>query len=83
MVGWHDRLSAYESEQASEDGEGQGSLACLGGPQGQRVRHNRETEQQQQIVSCLEAKVFFCEFKMKNICIKNLAVLISLLRQNV
>ena len=40
MVGWHDRLSAYESEQASEDGEGQGSLACLGGPQGQRVRHN-------------------------------------------
>ena len=28
MVGWHHRLNAHEFEQAPEDGEGQGSLAC-------------------------------------------------------
>ena len=28
MVGWHHRFNGRESEQAPEDGEGQGSLAC-------------------------------------------------------
>ena len=28
MVGWHDRLSGHEFEQAPGDGEGQGSQAC-------------------------------------------------------
>ena len=28
MVGWHHRLNGHELEQAPEDGEGQGSLAC-------------------------------------------------------
>ena len=28
MVGWHHRLNGREFEQASGDGEGQGSLAC-------------------------------------------------------
>ena len=28
MVGWHHRLSGHEFEQASGDGEGQGSLVC-------------------------------------------------------
>ena len=28
MVGWHHRLSGYESEQAPGDCEGQGSLEC-------------------------------------------------------
>ena len=28
MVGWHHRLNRYELEQAPEDSEGQGSLAC-------------------------------------------------------
>ena len=28
MVGWHQRLNGHEFVQASEDGEGQGSLAC-------------------------------------------------------
>ena len=28
MVGWHHSLNEHEFEQASEDGEGQGSLAC-------------------------------------------------------
>ena len=28
MVGWHHRLNAHEFEQAPEDGEGQGNLAC-------------------------------------------------------
>ena len=28
MVGWHLRLNGHEFEQALEDSEGQGSLAC-------------------------------------------------------
>ena len=28
MVGWHHQLSGHEFEQALEDAEGQGSLAC-------------------------------------------------------
>ena len=28
MVGWHHQLNGHEFEQALEDGEGQGSLAC-------------------------------------------------------
>ena len=28
MVGWHHRLDGYETEQAPENSEGQGSLAC-------------------------------------------------------
>ena len=28
MVGWHQWLNGHESEQALEDGEGQGGLAC-------------------------------------------------------
>ena len=28
MVGWHPRLDGHEFEQALEDGEEQGSLAC-------------------------------------------------------
>ena len=28
MVRWHHQLNAYEFEQASRDGEGQGSLVC-------------------------------------------------------
>ena len=28
MVGWHHRLNGHEFEQALDDGEGQGNLAC-------------------------------------------------------
>ena len=28
MIGWHHQLNEHEFEQASGDGEGQGSLAC-------------------------------------------------------
>ena len=28
MVGWYHRLNGHEFEQATGDGEGQGSLAC-------------------------------------------------------
>ena len=28
MVGWHHQLNGHEFEQAPEEGEGQGSLAC-------------------------------------------------------
>ena len=37
MVGWHHRLHAHESEQAPEDGEGQGSLECCS-PWGRKSR---------------------------------------------
>ena len=45
MVGWHHWLSGPEFQQASRDGEGQGSLACCS-PSG----HNWVTKQQQEIV---------------------------------
>ena len=35
MVGWHHQLNGLELEQAPEDGEGQGSLACRS-PQGRK-----------------------------------------------
>ena len=35
MVGWHHWLNGHEFEQALENGEGQGSLACCT-PQGRR-----------------------------------------------
>ena len=38
MVGWHHRLKGYEFEQAPEDGEEQGSLACYSS-WGHRVGH--------------------------------------------
>ena len=28
VIGWHHRLNGHEFEQALEDGEGQGCLAC-------------------------------------------------------
>ena len=45
MVGWHNQLDGHEFEQALEDSEGQGSLACCS-PWGVRVRHDLVTEQQ-------------------------------------
>ena len=35
MVGWHHRLNGHEFEQASGDGDGQGSLACCN-PRGRK-----------------------------------------------
>ena len=45
MVEWHHQFNGYKFEQASGDGEGQGSLACCS-PWCCRVRHNWATEQQ-------------------------------------
>ena len=42
MVGWHHRLNGHESEQALEDCEGHGSLACCS-PRG--CRESDTTEQ--------------------------------------
>ena len=39
MVGWHHRIDRHEFEQASGDGEGQGSLACCS------PKESNETEQ--------------------------------------
>ena len=39
MVGWHHRIDGHEFEQASGDGEGQGSLACCS------PKESNETEQ--------------------------------------
>ena len=48
MDGWHHRFNGHESEQAPEDGGGQGSLACCS-PQGckefditERLKNNKE-----------------------------------------
>ena len=46
MVGWYHWFTGHESEQALEDSEGQGSLACCS-PRGRRVGHEWATEQQQ------------------------------------
>ena len=40
LVGWHYQLNGGEFEQASGDGEGQGSLAWLQSMGSQRVGHN-------------------------------------------
>ena len=45
LAGWRHRLSGRELEQAAEDGEGQGSLACCS-PRRGRVWHDWGTEQQ-------------------------------------
>ena len=45
MIGWYHGLNGHEIEQAPEDGEGQGSLACYS-PWGLRVRHDSAIEQQ-------------------------------------
>ena len=47
MVGWHHRLNGHEFEQASGDGEGQGSLVCCSPWGHKRVGHTWATEQQQ------------------------------------
>jgi len=39
MAGWHHQLNGQEFEQASGDGEGQGSLVCYS-PWGHRVGHD-------------------------------------------
>ena len=62
MAGWYHQFNGHEFEQALEDGEGQGSLACCSSWV-HRVRHDWATEQQQQrvkfdtllFISCLES----------------------------
>ena len=46
MLGWHHWLDGHEFEQAPEESEGQGSLACRS-PWGCRVGHDWVTKQQQ------------------------------------
>ena len=48
MVGWHHRLNRHEFEQASGDGEGQGSLVCCSPWGHKRVGHGLPTKQHQQ-----------------------------------
>ena len=38
IVGWHHQLNEHEFEQAPEDGEGEGILACCS-PRSHRVGH--------------------------------------------
>ena len=45
MVGWHHPLNGHEFEQAPEDGEGQGSLACCS------PRGGRESDRSEQLNS--------------------------------
>ena len=46
IVGWYHWLNGHESEQTPGDSEGQRSLMCFS-PWDRRIRHNLETEQQQ------------------------------------
>ena len=48
MVGWHHRFNGHEFEQALEDGEGQGSLACCS-PWGHK---ESDTAEQQLTLQC-------------------------------
>ena len=43
MVGWHHRLSGYEFEQTSCDGEGQESLACCSSQLGRKAMTNLDS----------------------------------------
>ena len=47
MVGWCHQLNEHEFQQSPGGGVGQGGLACCS-PWGNRVRHEKVTEQQQQ-----------------------------------
>ena len=40
MAGWHHQLDGYEFEQASRDGEGQGSLACCSSWNHKELEHD-------------------------------------------
>ena len=63
MVGWHHRLNGHEFEQATEDGEGQGSLACCS-PWGCRVRcdlqlnNNNITSQEPRKIQSITVSTF-------------------------
>ena len=46
IVEWHHQFNGHERGQTPGDSEGQGGLVCCS-PQGNRVRHNLVTEQQQ------------------------------------
>ena len=50
MVGWHHGLNEHEFQQTSGDSEGQKRLVCFS-PQGNRVRQDLETKQQQIIIT--------------------------------
>ena len=59
MTGWHHWLNGHEFEQAPGDSEGQGSLGCCS-PPGDRIGHDRATEQQQIDCKDLVVWTYFC-----------------------
>ena len=59
MVGWHHRLNGHEFEQASGDGEGQGSLACYS-PRGHKEPDVTERlNSNKKIISLTLLKTYF------------------------
>ena len=60
MVGWHHRRNGHEFEQASGDGEGQGSLVCCS-PQGHKEQDMTEqpNNNKQCTVTCLHCSAHF------------------------
>ena len=54
MVGWHYRLNGHEFEQAPDDGEGQGSVACFS-PWGHKKSDRTEqvNKNNNKILTCL------------------------------
>ena len=57
MVGWHHQLNGHEFEQAPEDGEGQGILACCS-PWGHK--ESDMTEQLNQNNNCSMSSSNYC-----------------------
>ena len=58
MVGWYHRLNGHEFQQTPGDSEGQGSLGYCS-PWSWKVRHDRVTEQQQNLYTTYLQRVKF------------------------
>ena len=59
IVGWHHQLNGHEFEQASGDGEGQGSLACCS-PWGWRNQTRLSNWTRQSLQACLLLSLLAC-----------------------
>ena len=61
MVGWHHRLNGHEFEQTSENGEGQGSLACCS-PRGHKELDTTERLNSTDGTGCHDLSFLNAEF---------------------
>ena len=77
MAGWHHQLSGHEFEQTPGDSEEQGKPSVLQSMESQRVGHNWETQQQQNVlwhvIYCISALNIFST-KYSILCILGLLI---------